>query len=58
MEEIKGRDLQGFDPKELAELFKAYGIKCEPLRNSILIENAEEAKKIIKELKKAKESKQ
>lgn len=48
MKEVK--DLKGFDPGDLAKLFKAYGVKCEPLKDSILVDNVKEAKRIIQML--------
>ena len=43
----KIKNLKGLDPKDLAELFKAYNIRCEPLKDSILVENVDKAKAII-----------
>ena len=41
------KDLRGFDPDELADLFKSYGIKCEVYEGKLITENSRTAERTI-----------
>ena len=55
-EEIK--QLRGFKPKLLSELFKAYNVRCEPMEDSIFVEDGAEARRVIKKLKRLRDNPQ
>ena len=48
------KDLRGFDPEELADLFKSYGIRCRVYEGKLLTENNRTAERTINVLYDAK----